>query len=55
MPSSPRATLTCTVDAERALFSGRYADAAARQGALAAAAVAFVGHVVGVRTMRHSI
>ncbi|MGQ1838133.1 ABC transporter permease [Kocuria turfanensis] len=47
--------LTYMVDAERALFNGRFADPAVAAGALAAAALAALGLAVGIRAMRHSI
>ncbi|SDS81402.1 ABC transporter permease [Microlunatus soli] len=47
--------LTYMVDAERALFNGRFADPTVWQGMIAAVIVAAIGLLVGVRAIRHSI
>jgi len=47
--------LTYMVSAERALFNGAFGDAAVWQGGVAAAVVAAVGLLVGIRAMRNSI
>lgn len=47
--------LTYMVDAERALFNGRFADPTVWQGMIAAGIVAVIGLLVGVRAIRRSI
>jgi ABC-2 type transport system permease protein len=46
--------LTYVVDAERALFDGRFEAATLVPGLLAAAVVAVLGLTVGMRAMRRS-
>lgn len=47
--------LTYVVDAERALFNGRFDDPSVGAGALAAVVLAALGLSVGIRAMRNSI